>query len=283
MDWVQLATARTLTAYMTVRPSSAGTFTVNAPSGAVQQSATAATLDSVDTTLSGAAVAGASTLSLTSASGVAVGTRYLVGGSEDVGGEFVLVAGLSGTTATLARRLQRAHAAGAAFQGTRASFAVGASAVGSVGRGWRIEYTATGLPSVYVHPFDVTRFAPVSGLTVDGLRSREPQVLAAVSSGAWLPEVIEQTWQMVLRRIAQKASPGGFVGIVDLTEAHAYLARATILETAGEEHAPRRDDYRQRFQEEFEAALAAAAYDANGDGAARTGAGWYRGVRLVRS
>lgn len=284
MRWVQLATARTLSCDLPRRPSAAGTFVVYAPAGGVVQSSTAATLDSVDTTLSGAAAQGATSVSVTSATGITAGRRYLLGGAEADGGEVVLVRSVSGTTITLARALQYARASGTAFASARVSFAVGASAAAAIGRGYRVEYTwpAGDAQQVEVVPFDVTRFTPSSSLTTDDLRSLDAQIGKKVSSGVWLPDVIERTWEMILRRVAQKAAPGGFAGLIDLTTAHDYLTRAVLLESAGDEFAATRNDLRARFEQEFDAALAAAAYSDASTGAVTTGGGWHRGVRLVR-
>lgn len=284
MHWVQIATGRTFSVDLPRRPSAAGTFLVYAPGGGVVQTSTAATLDSVNTTLSGSAAQGATSVAVTSATGITAGRRYLLGGAEADGGEVVLVRAVSGTTITLARALQYARGSGVSLASSRVSFAVGASAAAAIGRGYRVEYAwpeADAQPA-FVLPFDVTRFAPESALTTDDLRSLDAQIGKKVSSGVWLPDVIERTWAMVLRRVAQKAAPGGFAGTIDLTTAHDYLTRAVLLESAGDEFAATRDDLRTRFGQEFDAALAAAAYSDTSTGGVKTGGGWHRGVRLVR-
>ena len=110
MRFVQKGRAATLELYLPRRPSAAGTYTVYTATGAELQASGAASLDSVSTTLSPAADSGAGAITLTSATSVTAGRRYLLDGTEDTGGEMVTVRSISGTTVTLAARLLRAHA-----------------------------------------------------------------------------------------------------------------------------------------------------------------------------
>ncbi len=92
MRYVTKDKAPALAFYLPSRPSTAGSAVVYGAGGDALQSSPTVTLDSVNTTLSGAATAGAATLALTSASSVVAGRRYLVGGAEETGGETVTVA-----------------------------------------------------------------------------------------------------------------------------------------------------------------------------------------------
>jgi hypothetical protein len=122
------------------RPDASPAFEVKSETGAVLASGTA-TVDSVSTTLSSGASQGAQSIAVASATGVTVGRRYLLTGAEIVGGEWVTIRGLSGTTATLARPLALSHASGASVVSTRVSCAVSAAACASVRRGCRVEIT----------------------------------------------------------------------------------------------------------------------------------------------
>jgi len=96
--------------------------------GSVKVDAATATVDTVNTTLSGAAARGAFTLSLASAAGVVVGRRYLVGATDSTEPrEVVTVKSIASTTATLWAPLHYAHSSGVSFGGTRCTYAVSSS------------------------------------------------------------------------------------------------------------------------------------------------------------
>lgn len=282
MRWVQLAASGSITFDPTSRPSGVGTAAVKDLRGGTLESITP-TLDSVNTTLAASADAGASILSLTSATGVTAGRTYLVGGAEDAGGEWVTVRSVSGTTATLVRKLQRARASGVAFQGTRLTFAVTTASTATPGRNFRIEWTDPAGVVVPI-PFDVTRYAPISGLTGERLRDLDAQFFARVSAQEWLPGRVAVAWDILLTHVAQGYNPGGFVGTVDLTIAHGYLVRALLAEGFGKTDEARAelDDLRRRYAQERDAAMAACAYDERQDGNASNKRGFYRHIILTR-
>lgn len=282
MRWVQLAGTGSLTYDPPTRPSGAGTAVVRDVRGG-QLEAVTPTLDTVNTTLAASADAGALTLSLTSATGVSAGRRYLVGGPEGEGGEWVTVRSLSGTTATLVRRLQRARASAVTFVGTRLTFAVTTASTASPGRNFRVEWTSPeGVVSAI--PFDVTRYAPVSGLTGEELLDLDPTFFSRVSAQEWLPGRVAVAWEMILRFISQAYAPGGLAGTVDLTTAHSYLVRALLAEGFGksDEAVAELEDLRRRYAQERDAALGACAYDERQTGAASNRQGFHRRIALVR-
>ena len=283
MRFVQISTATTLTHDLPTRPSAAGTFIVYSREGGVQQASTAASLDAVNTTLNGAAALGALTLVVTSATGIVVGRRYLVGASEALGGEWVTVSLVSGTTVTLARRLRRAQATGAAFASTRVSMTI--PSIATPARNYRARYAwpgADALPDVDV-PFDVTRYTPVTSLTTEDLRDLDPLVSKRIAEGTWLPAVIAEAWEQMLRHVAAKLDPGAVVGAVDLTTPHQYLVRALLAETGtGDEAREYREAMATRYAQERDAALGSLAVDKEQDGTAQP-SGWYRGIAMVRA
>lgn len=282
MRWVQLGAAGSVLLDPPTRPSGVGTAAVRDLRGGQLEAVTPA-LDAVNTSLSADADAGALTLSLTSATGVVAGRRYLVGGPEAGGGEWVTIRALSGTTATLVRRLQRARASGSGFVGTRLTFAVTTASTAAPGRNFRVEWTS---PEGVVTPvpFDVTRYAPTSALTGEELRDLDPAFFARVSAGEWLPGRVASAWEMILRHVSQQVAPGALIGMVDLTTAHGYLVRALLAESFGKSDEARAelDDLRRRYAQERDAALAACAYDERQTGAASNARGFYRRIQLVR-
>lgn len=282
MRWVQLGAAGLVLLDLPTRPSGVGTAVVREIRGAQLEAVTPA-LDPVNTSLSADADAGALTLSLAGAGGAAAGRRYLVGGPESGGGEWVTLRALSGTTATLVRRLQRARASGSSFVGTRLTFAVTATSTTAPGRNFRVEWTS---PEGVVTPvpFDVTRYAPTSALNAEELRDLDPAFFARVSAGEWLPGRVASAWEMILRHVSQQYAPGAMIGMVDLTTAHGYLVRALLAEGfgKGDDAVKELEDLRKRYAQERDAALAACAYDERQTGAATNARGYHRRIALVR-
>ncbi len=285
MHWLQYNQAGTLAADLPHRPDAAGAFVVSDAGGGTVQSSTAAVLDTVDTTLSAQAAAGALTLTLTTTAGMAAGRRYLVGGPEPTGGETVTVRSVdSGTQVTLVRRLRAARALGVTLQGTRVSFAL--NAIATIGRGYAVAYTyATGgvAQPPYQLVFDVTLYAPRSYLTLEDVRDVDPLLAKHLPEGSWLPAVVDLAWRRILRRLAASVKPGAFKGIVDFTDCHAYAVRLALAESGG--NAPELVAHRElltaRFLEEFAAVTAVTPVDTNQDGKVDSWEAFPRGIPLL--
>lgn len=94
--------------------------------GSAKVSAQAATVDPINTTLNGAVAARATTLVLTSGTGVTVNRRYRIGTptGDDENDEIITVKSISTNTVTTWAPLTLAHTTGDVFQGCRVSYAV---------------------------------------------------------------------------------------------------------------------------------------------------------------
>lgn len=261
------------------------TFEVKSTSGAVLASGTGS-VDAVNTTLAAGAGAGATSLSLTSASSVAVGRRYFVGGTEDAGGEIITVDAISGTTITLARPLMRAAASGSTFYGTRVSCAVSAAACAMIARGCRVEVTYTvssAARPVLSLEFDVTRYALRTGLTTEHVRDLDPALARRAAKGTVWPRVIELAWERIVTRIGLQKDPGGLVGAIDLTQPHALAVLLLIAEQSTDaESVQRAELLRTRLDTELAAMLAARAFDDDQDGAVEPHEGFVRTINVMR-
>lgn len=279
-----LSTTTSLVFDLPLRPDSSGlAFVVKSPSGGTVQTSASATRNAVDTTVSGSVTAGATTLTLTSPTGVVVGRQYIVGNtsdtaaSEDEGGEWVTVKGLVSSTATLTNPMLRSKTSGPLFQSTRITCAITGTNIATVGRHYRVEVDykvgAVSQPT-FVVPFDVVRYSPTSTLTLAGVQALDPVIGKRLPAGFWWPTFRDLTWSMVLERVAAKVDPGAIVGALNLTTAHAYLARAVLAETAGND--PDAVAYRelmtQRFNEQLEA-LGTMPVDNDQDGAIESNEG----------
>lgn len=285
MRYAVLTKTTTLVVTLPTRPTGVGTAVVRESSGGALETI-APTLDSVNTTITADVAAGRATLAVTSATGITRGRRYLLDGAEDGGGEQVTVTGISSLTLTLARVLRRAHASAATFVSTRLSFPITAASTATVGRNLRVEWTDPDTSDVVAVPFDVVRWSPLTTLTSEDLRGADPLFTKRIPADLWLPDTITAAWDKITDALATKGRvPGGFAGTIDLTRAHSYLCRALLAEgfTRDAEGAAYIDDMRGRYRQELEETLAGIAYDEGGSGVAKTGAGEWRGVPLVRA
>lgn len=113
--------------------------------GTAKVTAGAATLEAVNTTLSGAVAKGALTLPLTSAAAVVVGRRYLLGTTNGTEApEAVTVRRVVGANVTIWAPLMLDHSIGAAFAGTRASYAMNGTEANELWWDGYADWTATG-------------------------------------------------------------------------------------------------------------------------------------------
>ena len=272
----------TLAVYLPARADATPTATVYGPEGGAQQTPSV-TLDTVATTLSGSASAGATSVTVASATGITAGRRYLLAGGEDAGGETVTVRAVSSNTVTLVRPLRWAAASGASFVGHRITMAL--TSLSTADRHYRAEVTwavSTVAQPPFVVPFDVVRYWPRSGLTAEDLRDLDPLFSKRLPAGTWIPAVIDRAWDQILARVASKVAPGALVGALDLTVPHGYLVRALLLETAGPDAAQERELLFARYGAELDSALAATAIDDDQDGAVEPHEGWYRSIPVLR-
>ena len=279
-------TAATLAFDLPQRADATPTFVVTGPGGGDTQASSSVTLDTVNTTLSGAAAAGASSVTVTSASGIVVGRKYLLAGAEATGGERVTVKSIASTTITLVRPLRFAKASGATFQSSRLTMAVTAAAVPSYGRHYRatISWAVSTVAQDAVHvDFDVCRYVPSTVLSLDDVSDLDPMLAKRLPAGLWVPALMDRAWDMMLRRIASKKEPGSLIGSVDLTTPHSYLVRALLAETAGEDFAAYHTSMVERYVTELESVLASAAFDDDMDGEPEPHEQWFRSVDVIRA
>lgn len=281
MRWVQYQHAGTVTAYLPERPDAAGlSARVLDPAGGVLQAAATIAREATDTTLASPATAGTRTLVATSAADVQVGRRYQLGGTEDAGGEDVLVRAKATNTLTLARPIRTDRAAGVTLRSTRVDVTVSTASTATCQRHLvaEVTYTVTSARPLWVEDFDVTRYAPQTALTLEALRAIDPIVAKRLPEGTWWPELRDLTWDRLLRRVAGKVAPGALVGTVDLTDAHGYLVLADLA-TGDPDRGPALE---ARFRQELDATLASSAIDSEQAGVVDSTRTWGAGIPMVR-
>lgn len=231
-------------------------------------------LNAASSSVNAAAQPGAITLNIGSTTAFKAGNRYIVGDTDldEYTAEFVTVKSKSNNTITLLRPLMFAHAAGDPIVSSQITVEVSANQASEIGRGHRIEisYNVSGeAQPVVVAPFDISRYLPISHINIESLRDLDPTLSKKFSSGISFEDLKNQTWSMLLNRIAINYSPGSLVGTINLTVPHGYLIRMAIAETAGQDYVEYRNLMARRFDEELKYALGSAAFDENQTGSAQ--------------
>ncbi len=146
--------------------------------GPTESAIGAASVDSVDTTLTADVLAGSVELSLDSTTGIHRKGRYLLTGADGLAEHVDVIA--VGTTVRVQRPLVNDYATGAAFQGTRISATVDSTWVGdstnTIDGGYRVRWTYTidGATQLAVTYFDLVRYSARALVTAQDVDSRFP-------------------------------------------------------------------------------------------------------------
>ena len=245
-------------------------------------------IDNASSTVTNAATVGATSLNIGSTTNFKIGHKYIVGNAdpENYTAEVVHVKAKTANTISLLRPLLFQHSNGDAIGGSQVDITLTQEQTQVMGKGHRVEisYSVSGsLQPVLTEDFSVTRYYPISQLTTEAIRDFDPTLSKKLPSGISFEDLKNSTWGMILDRIGANYSAGSLVGTLNLTTAHQYLFRAIIAEGAGPDQIETAKMYRERFQEEFNASMAAATFDANGDGATnQPNDKYYKLIRLVR-
>lgn len=254
--------------------------------GTVVAAGTAATLDSVNTTLAAGAAAGDTTLTLTSGASLTAGYRYLIsmaGGQS----EFVEVDRFSGTTVYLANPLAYPHANGAAFQGTRISYALAAGAVDLEEENCRAVFSwlvSAAAQAEGVVEFTITRhplYCPAS--IPDLYRAASSALQAQIATDTSLGDAITRAWDEVLDTLyARSVRASTIVGNDKLKRAVVYKALGLLAETYGKDYRGDREEYQKRYEDMLGVFKVVAATDTDEDGAITPNEKHSRGGELFR-
>ena len=238
--------------------------------------ATGSTVNGVtDTTLHQAASSGDTQVLMHLSAIPRKGHRLLIDGPEENLGEMVTVksftvSGGSHQTVQLMRPLIYSHAVTSSVQDTSVTVTIPSSCTQTVGQNYyiKLDYIASGSSTPaesIVKSFDVSRFVPVTTLSIEDLRDFDPQLGKKGLAGLNVNSLMKKAWELILARVGARGTMGGMVGSVDFTTPHSYLTRRMIAELDPEqkEYA---DMLAQRFNEEFEAVISVTPMDRNMDG-----------------
>jgi hypothetical protein len=216
--------------------------------------------------LSTAAAAGTNTLTLVSSTGFKVGDMIYVTNTDRTieASEAVSIKSISGNILTLQRPLTTPQASGNIVAKSRIKITITAAQAANIGKNYviKINYkTLTEDQPTLFQSFTVSKYLPISNLTMNDLSSIDSTVYKKFPSTFDFQKTKEITWGMLLQRLAANYDPGGLVGTINFTVAHAYLILMVIYETAGPDYDQQRLVMAERFEKEFISACASAAYD----------------------
>lgn len=181
---------------------SAGTVTLYQSGGTSIQASTAATVDSVDTTIGADASRGARSLTVADSTGIAAGVRYLLTDSGQVAD--IEVKSVSGTTIYLVTPLTFAASSGATFKGYRLTYSLTATHTQDRGDNFRATWTYTVGAATYAEDslFDVVSAVEYYPTTLADVAARHPRIPDLLYDGdldgfellrtAWVQRVVPQ-------------------------------------------------------------------------------------------
>lgn len=276
------------------RPAAAPTPTVqvflatNDDDGVAETATTGScAIDSVDTTLSVAATAGDTQMTVTSGTAIARGRRYLVSASSAGDREIIEVASISGTTTVgLRRPLSNSYTSGAAFQGTRVTIGVNATWVAdrskltdALGSNWRTDveddpaqfaghpgfrmrwsYTVGGVASIGISFADLVRYQAknlITPLDVDGRFAGWIDRLPPDYQRDQGTSLVEESFHAVREDLlgdaqtARKIRSTDVVGTLTIYKAALLAAQHNVLAGRGDTEAVKvaQDLYTQRYNQ----------------------------------
>lgn len=262
------------------RPDAAPTVQVLNKSGGVEVAAgTAASLSTVDTTLSSGAAAGAVSVSVAATTGMVPGDEFVIG-TDERATDFALVESISGTTVTLRHPLLRAYANASVVRGTYISYAVAAAVLDVSERDWQARFSwkrSTVDQPLLIVRFDVSRYAPAYGpptvtgggyLTINDVRVYDPRIADRLAVSFDWEGAFHRVLNEVYRDLGAGTDVSGIIHDDDFRELAAlkfFADFATLL--YGPDSERQREMWAKRFEDRFRAIRSAIAVDADHDNA----------------
>jgi len=177
--------------------------------GSVMVSSGTATLDSVNTTLNGALSSGATTVTLTSDTGVVSGRQYRIGAADPTTAqapwEMVHVLSSASNVATLSRPLRYDHATGVAFAGTRLSRTIASGSATTLFANGYALWSWDSMSEPIAAPFrtyvECVRTEIIPLCTLEDVAAWEARVHQWMPSQADPNELIERAFESVVLRL----------------------------------------------------------------------------------
>jgi len=207
----------------------------NDAGGAILAS-TASTTKGPTTTLSGAAAAEATQLTVSSSASFTRWVDLVVGPSSSTGKwEWCTVAGVGTNTIYLAAPLANAYPTGTAVKSHEITYSVPKTACATVARNCRAEwrYYVDGIERRESTIYHVSEYAPRLSLTAAELIQVYPRAIRQVASHQALDLMIRRMWhRQVLPAIGRMYAPGAIVSGEVAEQALVSLVKAVLCEEA---------------------------------------------------
>lgn len=206
-----------------------------------------ATVSTIDTTLSSAAGAGATSVEVASATGIANGSRFWV---KDDPEECVVVS-VSGTTVTLRRPLKRGHASGATVEGSRVHYTVAAGDADEQFWDGRIEWSFDGSLHHY-SALCCLRYNPMRLASEVDLEDEDPRLYNRIVADYDVRRALDKAHQDVLMSLAENGKIIYSTSGMELIQAVVFaFYRNYYRPMAGEEATELIDRYEKAYESEL--------------------------------
>ncbi len=243
---------------------------VSSSGGTLVAALTAATLDSVNTTITNGVELGVQLLTVASATAIARGTRYVLADPY----EEVEVSRVSGTTVYLTGPLWYEHPNGAAFQGHKISHSLTSSQAATeddhcVARfSWALSTVSQVRGQV---DFAITRNKPICPVSPVDIHKADPELQQKLSLGVDINALIAIAFDEVMEDL----SAGGlwsydYIGSEKLKRSVVYKTLHLCSEFYGPHFKDERDRLWNRYRETLATFRSIAASDENRDGSVTT-------------
>ncbi len=265
--WLPRDIGGELFVYAPVRPDAGPTVEIRNRSATVIAAGTAATLESINTTIAQGAEAGAQQLELSASQTLRHRGLYIVGGVRP---EVVQVKSYSGVSVQLQNELCYGHAGGVAFQSSRISYTVSAATATPLGDHWQAVFSyavsAVAQPPI-TEEFAIALHHFQNPCTPWSMRRIEPQLVHHLSANADWDEICDRAFETVCDRLTARGIPiYDYIGSSRLERACSYMGVYLCAETYGQDFKAERDLFAKRAEAELSLFAATSPADEDRDG-----------------
>ncbi len=206
-----------------------------------------AAISSVNTTLSSAASARDTTVSVASATGFAEGVELRL----DNPPEKCRVKSVSGTTITLWEPLLYAHASGEEAEGTQVSFTINSAVATSSPLFWdgRVIWTVDSVK--HITAVECTKYPLRLAATEQDVYAEDPEIRMFLSGSDDLRNGLQAAFDDILTDLSGKGRNHVYTASHEFNRAVVFKYLANLYRRGGESSEDRREIYEQAYQHEF--------------------------------
>lgn len=250
------------------RPDAGPTVEIRDRGGSsVVAAGTAATLESVETTIAEGAEEGATSIRLSTSPTLRRRGIYLLGGDEI---EEVQVKSVDGPNVELQHALAYSHPTLAAFESTRISYTLSGALATPEGDHWQAIFSyaidAVAQPP-HTEEFAIALHHFTNPCSVLGMRRIEPEIMNRLAAAHDLDDIRERAFDEVCDTLTARGIPVyDYIGSTKLARACDYMALFLIAETYGQDFDKDRTRLHGRMTGQLQLFTATTPVDENRDG-----------------